>query len=302
LSLKNYLIKENYKDIASPSLMLAISKYRFIRRLSIEKVEISVAIDWNENQIIDRALNLAFRDFYKNISVHGYQGFVLPSYYACVQPICIEYELGTLPHKIHVPGKAGNALKQSVCPEIPVKISPAFRFEHVFYIEDLSSKELPIILVSLPMMINESINIIESVMKIQDSINLNVKFLIKPHPSSSVEDILSRQPESEKLEYTNESMKKLLEISSMMISSTSSSCVEAVAVGLPVAIYGNNYGVTLNPIPDFISGEIWNIFYTEDQLIGFINNALNQDQRNPNVSQLFHPVTKDGVRDLFALM
>jgi hypothetical protein len=301
LSLNKYLLKENYKDIGSPSLMLAISKYRFIRRLSKEKVEISVAIDWNENQIIDRAINLGFRDYYKNLTVHGYQGFVLPSYYACVQPTCLEYKLGTLPHIIHVPGKAGNALKQSVCPEIPVKISPAFRFSHVFQSKDLSSKELPIILVALPMMLNESINIIKSVMHIQDSLNINTKLMIKPHPSCNLEDIFNRLPESKDIEFTNKSMKNLLEISSLMISSTSSSCVEAVAVGLPVAIYGNNYGVTLNPIPDFITGEIWKVFYTGAQLIQFVNNALKQDQRNPNVSELFQPVTKDGVRDLFTL-
>ena len=87
----------------------------------------------------------------------------------------------------------------------------------------------------------------------------------------------------------------------MFLSSTSSSCVEAVAVGLPVAIHGNNFGATLNPIPQTISGEIWEVFYTQDQLIKFINKALSQKQRHSNVTELFHPVSKDGVRELFAL-
>ena len=55
---------------------------------------------------------------------------------------------------------------KSVCPKLPVKISPAFRFSHVFNIQDLRSNELPIILVALPMMLSESINIIKSIIDI----------------------------------------------------------------------------------------------------------------------------------------
>ena len=55
--------REIYKDMASPALMLAVCKYRFIRRLSKENVQICAVVDWNENQIIDRAINLGFKDF-----------------------------------------------------------------------------------------------------------------------------------------------------------------------------------------------------------------------------------------------
>jgi hypothetical protein len=301
ISFKNFILNENSKDIASPSLMLAICKYRFIRRLSKEKINICGVVDWNENQIIDRAINLGFKDYYKNITVRGYQGFIMPEYYACVQPTCLEYTLGTLPDIMHVPGKAGNALRKSVCPQLPVQISPAFRFSHIFDIKDLRSKELPIILVALPMMMTESKNIIKSIVDIKESLNIKVKLIIKPHPSNTLENFLANVPEAKNLEITDKNMSELLEICSVMISSTSSSCVEAVSVGIPVAIYGNRYGVTLNPIPENVPNDIWEIFYTKSQLVLFVSKAIEKKNRESIVKDLFHPMVKEGVRELFTL-
>ena len=96
-------------------------------------------------------------------------------------------------------------------------------------------------------------------------------------------------------------MKELLEISSVMISSTSSSCVEAVAVGVPVAVYGNRYGVTMNPIPMSVIQELWEVYYTKKQLVSFIRKALDNKARNSNVSELFHPLDREGTRELFTL-
>lgn len=301
LSFKTFILNQNFKDIASPSLMLAICKYRFIRRLSKEKINISGVVEWNENQIIDRAINLGFKDYFKEVTVHGYQGFVLPEYYACVQPTCLEYSLRTLPDIMHVPGKAGNALRKSVCNKLIVKISPAFRFSHVFNIKDLRSKKLPIILVALPMMLSESKNIIKSIIDIEEPLKISVRLIIKLHPSNTIKDFLVSVPEAKNLEITQKNMHELLEICSVMISSTSSACVEAVSVGIPVAIYGNRYGVTLNPIPENVHNEIWEVFYTKSQLVLFINQVLAKKSRHSIASDLFHPISKDEVRELFTL-
>jgi len=301
LDFQNFILNENLKDTLSPSLMLAICKYRFIRRLSKEHIDICGVVDWNENQIIDRALNLGFKDYYKEVAVQGYQGFVLPEYYACVQPTCLEYSMRTLPDIMYVPGKAGNALRKSVCNKLRVKISPAFRFSHVFNIKDLRSKKLPIILVALPMMLGESKNIIKSIVDIEESLNINVRLIIKLHPSNSIKDFFVSVPEAKNLEITDKNMHQLLELCSVMISSTSSACVEAVSVGIPVAIYGNRYGVTLNPIPESVSNKIWEVFYTKSQLVLFINKALGKKNRHSIVNDLFHPISKEGARQLFTL-
>jgi len=301
LNFQNFILNEILKDISSPSLMLAICKYRFIRRLSKEQIDIGGVVDWNENQIIDRALNLGFKDYYKEVTVNGYQGFVLPEYYACAQPTCLEYSLRTLPDIMYVPGKAGNALRKSVCTKLLVKISPAFRFSHVFNIKDLRSKKLPIILVALPMMMSESKNIIKSIIGIEESLKVNVRLIIKLHPSNTIKDFFVSVPEANNLEITDNNMHQLLELCSVMISSTSSACVEAVSVGIPVAIYGNRYGVTLNPIPENVPNEIWEVFYTKSQLVLFINQALVKKSRHSIVNDLFHPISKEGARELFTL-
>jgi len=53
---------ETTRDI--PTLIESILTYRFVRRLRQRGVQVRLAIDWFEGQEIDKAWNLAFRDYY----------------------------------------------------------------------------------------------------------------------------------------------------------------------------------------------------------------------------------------------
>jgi len=300
MDLSALIKKEAWAQVGSFELLKVVSKYRFIRRLAKQQVVICGAVDWQENQVVDRALNMAFKTYYPGTTVHGYQGFMVPEYYACAQPAEFEQELDTLPDVIHVMGRAGHALRADAAKSLNTRLSPAFRFSYLFDVKRRSSEE-PIILVSLPITISECDKLIEAALVLLDSLDPGLTLLIKPHPSYTTEHFFQLVPKARnsRLNVTELNMKQLLEQIAVMISSTSSSCVEAVAVGVPVAIIGNLSGVTMNPIPDLVPAELFRVFYNNQQLLGFIDDALKRKAHSPIVEQLFQPVDEAGTKALF---
>ncbi len=299
--ISDLLLREIKRDIASPALMNAINRYRFIRRLSKEKVQICGVVDWNENQVIDRAMNLGFKKFYPNLVVHGYQGFAIFEQYASLQPTCYEKELGTLPDLFHVVDKRYSNNGLFLCDSLEYKISPAFRFAYLFSIKDRRPDGLPIILIALPMIISESKRIIRACLSLAENIHGQARFLIKHHPSYTNKQFEKHVPEylSPAFERTSEKLPDLLEVGSLIISSASSVCLEAIAVGIPVAIHGNRSGVTMNPLNKNIPQNLWSVFYTHEQLEAFVMKALVRKERKSIVNELFRPIDRDGTRELF---
>jgi len=87
----------------------------------------------------------------------------------------------------------------------------------------------------------------------------------------------------------------LLESVSLLISSASSICVEAESLGVPVAIYGNRYGVTMNPM---INTED-NIFYSQKQLGKFINNFFEKGLKKSCAKNFFFVDNGESAHELF---
>lgn len=291
-------------DIASLSLFRALCNYRFIRRLSKENIDICGAVNWFENQVNDRALNISFNHYYPKVLVRGYQGFMLIDYYASLQPTLYEFRAATLPSVLHVINEGCLLLHRGACEKLPLKLAPAFRFAHLFDLKDRRTDGEKIVLIPLPGagMDDDSIGIIRNYLSIADRLKQNVRVLVKPHPSYTIDQFKRLAPElsDQRLEYTDKDMSELLELTSVMISTASSACVEAVAVGIPVAIYGSRSGVTMNPIPANVPKDLWDVFYTSKQLVEFLLMALEKKERASIVSELFHAIDAEGTRALFA--
>jgi len=304
LDVSELIRREILSDIASVSLVRALCQYRFIRRLAIENINIQKVINWSENQVNDRALNLSFKKHYPSVLTHGYQGFLFIGYYASLQPTCYELETGTLPDILHVINEYCLRSHKQICGKLRMELSPAFRFSYLSNIQDRRKNNELTVLIPLPGagMLNESIGIIKSFLQISDQLGSNIKAVVKLHPSYSRKKFIKLAPEfsDQRLEYSDENISVLLEMASVLISTASSVCVEAVSVGVPVAIYGSRSGVTMNPVPLNISTELWRIFYTPEHLIEFILDAQNINQRISNVADLFLPVNAEGTQALFA--
>ena len=303
IDIEHIVRREVLCDIASPSLFRALCQYRFIRRLSKENVDICGVVNWFENSVNDRALNLSFKDYYPKVSIKGYQGFMPIRYYASLQPQSYELKARVLPDVLYVMNEEVMSLYRKTCKDLPLKLSPAFRFSHLFNLQDRRSLVEKMILISLPGagMINESVGIIRSYLLIADSLDQNVRVVVKAHPTCTRKQLIKLASEfsDQRLEYTDKDIPELLESAYVMISAASSVCVEAVAVGIPVALYGSRSGITMNPIPLNVPNNIWSIFYSEDQLEYFLKEALNKNDRISIVNKLYAPINKENTMELF---
>jgi hypothetical protein len=298
---KSLIFKVKMRDLGSPELMRAIYKFRFIRRLSKNGVDICNVVDWNENQIIDRALNMAFREFYPHLIIKGYQGFPALEYYASLQPVWYEMELNTLPHQLHVISEIDKKIKLAVCKDLDVRVAPAFRYSHIFETKDRRSIESPIILIALPGMLDDCRRLCEICSCLRKKLPKELKFLVKIHPIYTIKRFLDLVPESKNVlfEITTRPISELLELTSVLITMGSSVAVEAVAVGVPAAICGNRRGVTLNYIPKSVPKELWSVSYTLETLEDFLSTSLKYKKRQTMANELFYPISEKSTRELF---
>lgn len=288
-------------EIASPSIMKAIQRFRFIRRLSLNNLKICAAIDWNENQVVDRSLNLAFRKYFPNIKVKGYQGFFQFLQYPSLRPLGFEEELGTLPSCYYIIDDIKKNTENSKFKNLKFFNAPAFRFSHLFNIRDKRTSTVPLVLVALPIIISESVNILRVVKLLATQLGTEVDFVVKYHPSYTLDAFVKLAPDysSSCFTATTKSVSDLLPTVSALISSATSVCVEAVAVGIPVAIYGNRTGVTMNPMPESVPDDLYTIFYDISQLEDFLKISLHKSERVMIVNKLFNKVDRETTRSLF---
>ena len=100
-------------------------------------------------------------------------------------------------------------------------------------------------------------------------------------------------------EMTTRSIPELFEIISVLITAGSSVSVEAVSIGIPVAICGNRSGVTHNFIPETVSKKLWSVVYTVEDLEVFVRESFNIKNRESRVNEFFQSMDKIKTRELF---
>jgi hypothetical protein len=298
---KSLMGKVIQRDIGSTALMRAVLKFRFIRRLSLSGINICNAVDWNENQVIDRALNMAFRKFYPDLIVNGYQGFPVSEYYASLQPVFYEMDLNILPHQLHVIGEIYKQSKLKMFEKLDVKVAPAFRYSYLFINKDKRPIGNPIVLIALPGPIEECRLILQTCASLKKKFFNEVRFFLKIHPVYTKKRFFSLVPEFDiaLFEVTSMPMQELFEIISVLITAGSSVAVEAVSIGIPVAICGNRSGVTHNFIPETALKKLWSVVYTVKDLETFVRESFNIKNRESRVHEFFQPMDKKKTRELF---
>jgi len=282
--------------------------YCFAKRIREADVKLKLIIDWFENQNIDRGWNAGFRRFFPDVDTIGYQGYIASTHYLCMYPTKIEKDSGVIPHKMAVIGKGLAQSARRFCSDLDVCVAPAFRFQHVWRRRKYSpSASGYTILVALPIMINEAVHMLKSVVPTVKMMNTNTHFWAKPHPSVSQSQIQSafvpKWPKQ--FEFVGGVFGDCVEKSNLLITSASSTCMETLAKGIPVIVVGNNSGLTHNPIPETISSDIWRLCYHPQEIADAIQfyqtRSPEKIREHESVGkrireEYFEPVRRDGVR------
>ena len=210
-------------------------------------------INWHENQDIDRALNLAFKEFSPRTEIYGYQGYVSPRSDLHKSPKDFEFNLGTLPDTLGVISKRDLIYKSKLCPNQKIEIAPSLRFSYLYAFEQqIDYKKNFKIYVPLPAELEDAKRIVLFCDGLANEFRNRFKFLFKIHPKYSLKELqmLIPQLRNPLFLHTNKQVKDSLYEAFIVLSASSSACVEAYSIGLPVAILSNSNGLTMNPIQD----------------------------------------------------
>ena len=309
------LIREEMANdrVSHPSIY-SLLNYRFSRRLKENGIKLRIIINWFENQIIDHGFNSGFRKYYPESKLIGYLGAPLLDNYLSLFPTEQERICAVIPKEINVIGNGYINMVKEFCPDLQVKVAPAFRYSEVWnkrnYFPD---KYKCSILVALPILIDESDKIIDIVLEAACSINIkNCIFKIKPHPAHDIKNISDKW--SKRLpgmfEFVDGDFNSCVEESDILISSASTVCLETLAKGIPVIVIGNSLGLTQLSIPRSISENIWKLCYSVNDVVEAIKLYSKKDNKTVNMykkigreirDNFFEPVTELGVRKFLSL-
>jgi len=291
------LEEEKVLDVGSFSLVNSILIFRFIRRLKRRGVELYAVIDWFENQVIDRALNLGLNKYYPEVKTKGYQGFVVSGDFACQQPIQSEYDGQTLPDKIMVIGNAYVEHRKKYCESLNVSVAPALRFygTHTHLINSDSEKDT--ISVLLPINIDSSREIVRICLGIALSDKLRI--VLKQHPSCSWEECTSMVPQAKENVFVRHTgtIDSLLSRTRVLLTSSSSVAMQGLLAGISVIIISGNSGPVMNPLAEYVHSDYWNVCNDAE----CVSSILYADLDIPaikNIDEYLSPVTDTAVEKM----
>jgi len=282
-------------DKGSHALLVSILFHMFFKRLKEHNVKLEIVIDWSENQVLDRSLNLAMKKYYPDIVVKGYQGYVVPDYYACKDPAPYEDYANTVPDEICVIGQAFYKDKKKYCANTKVSTAPAFRFSNIHNPTYLNCTKCPEIFIVLPISLPESKEIVDMCIKLEQVLKGQYSFIIKQHPSYTKERLISALPEllDNSFKFSDKSLYEHLCRCSLLVSSSSSVCLEATVLGIPVAIVGSLSGSVMNPLAN-LEELPWKICYNEIDIVEFLDSDF--PKKKQDIDFYFEPITPDSVK------
>lgn len=279
--------------------------YFFFKRAKNKNLNILKLIDWWENQSTDKGMNLGFKKYYPYSKSLGYLGYaprflelqLIPSEYECRHHL--------IPDAISVHGKSLIDSISQLNKNLKVLVAPAFRYNYLWNINKKFNNKITNVLVALPILIDESILIIQLLVKLIKKLdNYNIKFYVKTHPTIS-QDLLSKKinASSKFIIQTDEKINSLLKLSDLVISSRSIVCLESIAIGIPTLIYENDNIITFNPIPKKIPNILWKSFKNYDELeknfkyfSNNFNNIVSGNLNNNLMNEYFEKTNFENVK------
>jgi hypothetical protein len=303
-----------YKNVTHPNPFNGLINYCFMKRLKKQGIKLKLIIDWFENQGVDRGFTKGKNEFYPDVKSIGYEGYVVDyKYNFNLQPTAFESKLGIIPDEIGVIGSSIINVIKKYDPNLSVSVFPAFRFSKIFEYKELTrvikNKKITILAV-LSVSYDANLDIIKLIKKYSYSNECKIKeILICPHPTIDMAKLRTiTSPWPIHFKEVNESFSNLIKYADIVVSNTSSACVESLVYGKPVIIVGSKNGITQNPIPDSVSKIIWELCYTHDEMKIAINKLyfdLNKINRQKQIEisneiriNYFEPLTDYGIKNM----
>ena len=289
--------------------MKAILNYRFFRRLKKLDIKIETAINWFENQGLDKGWNCGLHDFFPETKIKGYLGMIISQHYLPMFPTIIEAESKVIPDTLYVIGKGLEESIKEFYPELSVQTAPAFRFQGVY--RDSIKKSVNsehTVLVVLYSVLEDAVKAMKFALETHQILGneINVRWQIKPHPLTSKEKVLDALAEAipEDWKWIDIDFHDCLDEVDVLMGSASTTCMEALARNKYVIIIGNQHGITHNPVPFSVTSQLWKLCYSPAEAGEVIMNCVSGVGKISEVDSIrenyFEPLTRDGVEKLIS--
>jgi hypothetical protein len=278
LDLSDIINEDHLKGLTDNLSLLAGLIQRVVVRLGQSGLAPRLIISWYENQVIDKALVAAARQAFPQAMIIGAQIFIFSSNLLYLFPIQSEVEAGIVPHRLLEMSEHLCNFAQTFTEDIPCCPAASLRYAHIFQAQQEAgpAKTGSTVLVLLPYALAEAAEILEILFMALDHIPKAVRLSIKCHPTYSpreLQRVFGGKHWPEPFEFCQDTLAEAFKEASVVISSNSSSMVEAAALGIPVIFLGRQTALNQNVLEDVKTDLIITCF-TADELAAAVNKSL----------------------------
>ncbi len=239
------LVNDEHKRQRVAQIIQAALIYRLFLRLGESGLQLKHVITWYENQVNDKALIAGVRKAFPKTKIVGAQMFIHSPNFLNLFPCQSEVDAGITPDVLLETSKYQCETAQSFTKDIPCKAAAALRYAHLFERGDslipVSEDDKKVIGVLLPFDIDEAVELLKVLNQALTIISKDIFFLIKGHPDYSPEELVrvfGKNDWPTCFKICQMTLSETLDKTSIVISSNSSSMVEAAARGIPVIFLG----------------------------------------------------------------
>jgi hypothetical protein len=272
--------------------------YRFVRRLKEKGYSVDTMLYPYENQIWERVLCTAMRRFFPHTYLIGYQHSSISRMYLNYFISKLETDIIPFPDRVVTNGKYTRDLfVESGYPAKKVVQGGAVRYTYLLEskISARHREGSPVVLVTPSIGMFEAMELIWKVLKAFEHRN-DYRVLIKCHPDMPFERISEhlRIKLPDHFTVSDSPFADLLKGSDVLIYTYSTTCIEAIASGIPAVHVESDLTVDLDPL-DFYPGAGLSARNPEEIVKG-VEEAITMDEKELSRKR---KIWSDVVRNLF---
>jgi len=256
--------------------------YYLVKRLKEQQIQIDTVIYPYENLSWEKVLCTAMRKFYPSAYLIGYQHSTISRMYLNYFFSCLELKILPLPDRIVTNGRYTKELFiKSGYPEERVVQGGAVRYEYLLKskgIKKRQKRDKPVVLVTPSINKFEAAELIWKVLKAFEQ-NDKYKIVIKCHPDMPFE-IISKHLNIKlpgHFTVTNKPVAELLEESDVLLYTCSTTCVEAIAAGVPVIHVESDLMIDLDQL-DF-NPKLRPSARTPEEILNSVEKAISMNEK-----------------------
>jgi len=247
---------QNFRDWQNLQVLVPKVCECIIEGLSRKKIPVRTLIFTYENNAWEKAFIKKIRQLYPETTCIGYQhSTTTPNflyYYVSKSPIDQKY----IPDYVITNGEYPSSfLKGNNFPRDKIITGGALRYlsgKRTNTVPSGSLQHNNRILVTPPGIIDEAVELLEKVFEALKN-NPELEILVKIHPFLSRTKLEERLPVdlSKKIRYATRPLYEILPAVNLLVYSTTSTCIEALSMGIPVLKIKSEHRLDLDPLGDF---------------------------------------------------